>query len=158
MASSYTDPGAWRIAMDATEATLSMSTPGGRLTQELPRVSGSFFLRPSGALAGFALRLLLPPHWDGPQVPSWEAADLDVDEQAWLRLGRHEVCRPVFVLCTRVPGEHSYTKIVLETSFSSWSLRLPGAAWHRPRPVTLRLFSEIRSVEDAPGSIHDRPR
>ncbi|MEV0162410.1 hypothetical protein B0I32_106105 [Nonomuraea fuscirosea] len=143
----HTGPGAWRIAMDATEATLSVGTSGRRRSlSDPPGVSGAFYLRPSGALAGFALRLPLRPPAPGAEAPVllWESADLESEGRAWLRFGRQEVCRAVSVLCAGVPGAHPYVKIVLETAFSSWSLRLPGVRWPRPRMVTLRLFSEIR--------------
>lgn len=146
----------WRIAMDATETTLSTSA---RLLYAAPGLSGAFYLRPGGGLAGFALRLPLPPRRDGPTELWWEAADLDArgGGQTWLRAGRREVCRPVSVLCAEVPGERPYEKIVLETAFSSWALRLPGAPRLRPRRLTLRLFSEIRTAGNPTGNAPDRP-
>ncbi|WP_043636338.1 hypothetical protein [Nonomuraea candida] len=74
----------------------------------------------------------------------WESAELDSDAHAWLRFGGQAVHSPVSVICAEIPGEHPYVKVVLETVFSSRYLRLPGWAWPRSRPVTLRLFSEIR--------------
>ncbi|AQZ69603.1 unnamed protein product [[Actinomadura] parvosata subsp. kistnae] len=144
---------AWRIAMDATEATLSASTSPDPLFT-LPSLDGAFYLRPGGGLAGFALRLPLPARRGEPQDLWWEAADLDREGRAWLRLGQHEVCRAVSVLCAEIPGERPYEKIVLETAFSSWSLRLPGVPLLRPRRLTLRLFSELRPAESTP----DLPR
>ncbi|MFB4270591.1 hypothetical protein [Nonomuraea sp. GTA35] len=140
---------AWRIAMDATEATLSTGTSDEPL-YPLPGLTGAFYLRPGGALAGFALRLPLPARRGEPRDLWWEAADLDRDGRAWLRFGQQEVCRAVSVLCAEIPGERPYEKIVLETAFSSWSLRLPGVPLLRPRRLTLRLFSELRTTESTP--------
>ncbi|GAA3601229.1 hypothetical protein GCM10022419_101800 [Nonomuraea rosea] len=149
----YTDPDSWRIALDATEATLSVNTAKGpRTLYEAPQINGAFYLRPSGSLAGFSMRLPLASSRAGePPVLWWESADLDLDGAAWLRLGQQEVLSDVSVLRAEVPGERPYLKIVMETVFSSWSLRLPALAWRPPRMVTLRLFSEIRSAEDVPG-------
>ncbi|UBU11319.1 hypothetical protein [Nonomuraea gerenzanensis] len=144
---------AWRIAMDATEATLTTSTSKDPL-YTLPGLDGAFYLRPGGELAGFALRLPLPSRRGGQRDLWWEAADLDREGRAWLRYGQQEVCREVSVLCRQIPGERPYEKIVLETAFSSWSLRLPGVPLLRPRRLTLRLFSELRTVESTP----DLPR
>ncbi|MEW9552832.1 hypothetical protein [Nonomuraea sp. NPDC050783] len=143
-------PGAWQIVLEATEARLTTSGREGiRLLCAPPRLDGSFYLRPGGALAGFDLRLpLLPPgrerHGE-PPVLCWEAADLDRDGHGRLRYGNREVCSPVSAVCAEIPGGRPYVKIVLETVFPSGSLHLPGSSWLRPRPVTLRLFSEIRA-------------
>jgi hypothetical protein len=137
--SSHTGPGSWRIAMEATGAALTVgSWRGKRLLYELPRLSGAFYLRPGGTLAGFDLRLPLP---EGGEL-TWDSADLDRRSRSRLRFGGQEVRAAVSVLCVEVPGEHPYWKIVLEAEFSSWRLRLPGAG--RCRPVTLTVFSEIR--------------
>ncbi|MFC4122112.1 hypothetical protein [Nonomuraea zeae] len=147
--SPYTDPDSWRIALDATEATLSVHTrKGPRTLYVVPRIDGAFYLRPDGPLAGFSLQLPLPSSRGGDApVLWWESADLDLDGAAWLRLGRQEARSQVSVLRAEIPGERPYLKIVMETVFPSWSLRLPALAWHPPRAVTLRLFSEIRSAE-----------
>ncbi|WP_049561599.1 hypothetical protein [Nonomuraea sp. SBT364] len=140
---SHIGPGSWRIVLEATEATLTTSTrKGPRLLFALPRLDGAFYLRPHAGLAGFALQLPLPSRRAEPPVLHWESAELDRDGHAWLRFGRQEVRSPVSVLCAEIPGERPYVKIVLETVFSPSSLRLP--AWFLPRPVTLRLFTEIR--------------
>ncbi|MEV7808763.1 hypothetical protein AB0O28_38005 [Microbispora sp. NPDC088329] len=160
---SYTDPSAWRIAMDASEGTLSMTTSKGpRLLHELPCFHGSFYLSPVGLLAGFTLQLPLPVHparlrKDEAPVLFWESVDLEADDtpnqvlgNARLRLGRREVSAGVSGLCTEVPVGHSgrpYLKIVLETVFPSVSLRWPVEAWQRLRPVTLKLFTEIRPAD-----------
>ncbi|TYB69098.1 hypothetical protein FXF51_07550 [Nonomuraea sp. PA05] len=136
---------AWRIAMDATEATLSAG-PSDEPLYTFPELDGAFYLRPGGELAGFALRLPLRSRRGEPRDLWWEAADLDREGRAWLRYGQQEVCRAVSVLCREIPGERPYEKIVLETAFSSWGLRLPGVPLLRPRRVTLRLFSELRTV------------
>lgn len=141
-ASSHIGPGSWRIVLEATQARLTTRGRRGlRLLYAPPRVDGSFYLRPDTALAGFSLRLPLPSHRPGPPALRWESADLDRDPHAWLRSGHREVRAPVSVVCAAVPGERPYVKIVLETVFPS-SLLLPP--WLRTRPVTLRLFSEIR--------------
>ncbi|WP_336208689.1 hypothetical protein [Nonomuraea sp. LPB2021202275-12-8] len=146
-----TGPGSWRIALEATEARLTTSRQQGLwLLYAPPRLDGAFYLRPNtAALAGFALRLPLPSHRAEPPVLHWESAELDRDAHAWLRFGRQAVRSPVSVVCAEIPGERPYVKIVLETVFSSRSLRLP--AWLPPRPVTLRLFSEIRPTDRSPG-------
>lgn len=160
---SYTDPSAWRIAMDASEGTLSMTTSKGpRLLHELPCFHGSFYLRPAGLLAGFTLQLPLPvyPSWlqeDEAPVLFWESVDLEAQDppnqvlgNARLRLGRRQVSAGVSGLCTEVPVGHSgrpYLKIVLETVFPSVSLRWPAEAWQRLRPVTLKLLTEIRPAD-----------
>lgn len=141
----YTDPGSWQIALEATDATLSMSTARGpRTLYRTSEISGAFYLRPDGSLAGFSLELPFPRRWGEPVSLSWEAADLDTDESVSLRLGENETRADVSVLSVVIPGEPAYVKIVLETAFSPRSLRLPGLGLHRARPVTLRLFSEIR--------------
>src|SRR5262245_2619133 len=86
-------PGAWRIAMDATEVTLWTR----RLTRQrplyvVPGISGAFYLRPSGALAGFSLELPLPARRGEAPVLVWESEDLENEGRAWLRLGHREVC------------------------------------------------------------------
>ncbi|MGI5273418.1 hypothetical protein ACQEUU_30040 [Nonomuraea sp. CA-218870] len=134
--SSHLGPGSWRIVLEATQARLTTSGRGGVRLRYAPRVGGSFYLRPDTTLAGFALRLPLPAEL------LWESADLDRDGHAWLRLGDREVRSPVTVVCAAIPGARPYVKIVLETVFRSSSLGLPGVSW--PRPVTLRLFTEIR--------------
>lgn len=169
--SSHIEPGSWRIVLEATEARLTTSGRRGRSVLFEPlRLDGAFYLRPDAALAGFDLRLPLasprakppvppltshraeppvPPltsHHAEPPVLHWEAVDLDRGAHAWLRCGGRAVRSPVSVVCAEIPGEHPYVKIVLETVFASNSLRLPGRSWLRPRPVTLRLFSEIRST------------
>ncbi|GGO07941.1 hypothetical protein GCM10010116_16050 [Microbispora rosea subsp. aerata] len=164
---SYTDPSAWRIAMDASGGTLSMTTSKGpRLLHELPCFHGSFYLSPVGLLTGFTLQLPLPvcPSWlreDEAPVLFYESVDLEAEKarnqvlgNARLRLGRRETSAAVSGLCTEVPVGHSgraYLKIVLETVFPSVSLRWPSEAWQRLRPVTLKLFTEIRPA-DAPGT------
>ncbi|WP_101786687.1 hypothetical protein [Nonomuraea indica] len=149
--SSHIGPGSWRIVLEATEARLTTSRrKGPRLLYAPPRLDGAFYLRPDAALAGFALRLPLPSHRAEQPVLHWESAELDRDARAWLRLGRHEVCAPVSVVCAEIPGERPYVKIVLETVFFSGGLRLPGLLV--PRPVTLRLFSEIRPADAFPAS------
>ncbi|MBX6383859.1 MAG: hypothetical protein IRZ07_12935 [Microbispora sp.] len=162
---SYTDPGAWRIDMDASEATLSMTTSKGpRLLHKLPGFHGSFYVSPVGLLAGFTLRLPLPvyPPWlredEAPEL-YYESVDLEaakapnqVRGNARLRLGSRETSAAVSGLCTPVPAGHlgrPYLKIVLETVFASVRLRWPAEAWRRLRPVTLTLFTEIRPA-DAP--------
>jgi hypothetical protein len=138
--------GSWQIAMDATEATVSMSTwLGPRPLYDVPEITGSFYLRPGGGLAGFALRIPLPS-----QELTWDSADLDRGGRSRIRLGRRETGAAVSVLCAQVPGERPYYKVVLETAFSSWRLRLPGVPLYRPRRITLTLFSEIYIVK-APG-------
>lgn len=155
--SSHIGPGSWRIVLEATEARLTTSRrKGPRLLYAPPRLDGAFYLRPDAALAGFALRLPLPSRRAEPPVLHWESAELDRDGHAWLRLGRREVCSPVSVVCAEIPGERPYVKIVLETVFASTGLRLPG--WLPPRPVTLRLFSEIRPAGAFPGSSDDETR
>ncbi|MEU7884923.1 hypothetical protein AB0B54_05440 [Microbispora bryophytorum] len=160
---SYTDPSAWRIAMDASEGTLSMTTSKGpRLLHELPCFHGSFYVSPVGLLAGFTLQLPLPvyPSWlreDEAPVLFWESVDLEAEDapnqvqgNARLRLGRREISAAVSGLCTEVPVGQSgrpYLKIVLETVFPSVSLRWPVEAWQRLRPVTLKLFTEIRPAD-----------
>ncbi|GAA0824073.1 hypothetical protein ACFQVD_06090 [Streptosporangium amethystogenes subsp. fukuiense] len=171
---SYIDPSAWRVPMDAIGGTLSMNTSKGpRLLYELPCFHGSFYLRPSGVLAGFALQLPLPscPAWlrdDEAPVLFWESVDLaadgssnGVDGQARLRLGRQEAFTTVSGLCTEIPvgrSGRSYLKIILETVFSSLLLRWPAEAQKRLRPATLKLFGEIRPARVAPGSVPDQPR
>lgn len=142
----HPDPGAWRIAMDATEVTLwTRRMTAQRPLYVVPDISGTFYLRRSGTLAGFALRLPLPAtRRGGTPVLEWESEDLENEGRAWLRLGHREVCRPVSVLCAEIPGARPYVKIVMETVFSSLSLRPPAMAWGLPRKVTLRLFSEVR--------------
>jgi hypothetical protein len=130
--------GSWRIALEATEATLTTSS--GPLYAP-PRLDGAFYLRPDATLAGFDLRLPLA----SPEALLWESADFDRDGHAWLRLGRQAVRSPVSVICAEIPGERPYVKIIMETVFSSSSLRLPTMTRFRPRRVTLRLFTEIRS-------------
>ncbi|MBB6347182.1 hypothetical protein FHU36_003727 [Nonomuraea muscovyensis] len=148
--SSHIGPGSWRIVLEATEARLTTSRrKGPRLLYAPPRLDGAFYLRPNAALAGFALQLPLPSHRAEPPVLHWESAELDRDAHAWLRFGRQAVRSPVSVVCAEIPGERPYVKIVLETVFSSGSLRLP--VWFPPRPVTLRLFSEIRPTDRSPG-------
>ncbi|GAA4188210.1 hypothetical protein AB0C10_12685 [Microbispora amethystogenes] len=160
---SHADPSAWRIAMDASEGTLSMTTSKGpRLLHELPCFHGSFYLSPPGLLAGFTLQLPLPvyPSWlqeDEAPVLFWESVDLETGHapnevmgNARLRLGRRETSATVSALCTEVPVAgtgRSYLKIVLETVFPSVSLRWPAEAWQRLRPVTLKLFTEIRPAD-----------
>ncbi|MGP4104889.1 hypothetical protein [Nonomuraea sp. KM90] len=153
MAFSYTDPDAWRIAMNVTEATLTMDTPRKlRLLDKVPEVIGSFFLRPSGGLAGFSLRLPLSSRRAVPPVLVWESANLELGEPATLRLGEQEVSSAVSVVCAEIPGEHPYVKIVLETEFPSKALLLPSTWWRRPGTVRLRLFSELHSAEKATGT------
>ncbi|WP_219467130.1 hypothetical protein [Nonomuraea rhizosphaerae] len=154
----YTDPGSWRIAMEASAATLSVSTmKGPRVLHELPSFDGAFRLTPAGLLAGFSLRLPLP---DRDACLLWEATDLAVPARmnalartnapggrAKVRLGRRETVADLSALCARVPDARfgrAYLKIVLETVFPSLSLRWPAKA--RLRPVALKLFSEIRPV------------
>ncbi|MEV0616485.1 hypothetical protein AB0I81_24435 [Nonomuraea sp. NPDC050404] len=138
--------GSWRIAMDATEATLSMDTwLGPRPLYDVPEITGSFYLRPSGGLAGFALLIPLPS-----RALRWDAADLDRGGRSRIRLGEREIGAAVSVLCAQVPGERPYYKVVLETAFSSWRLGLPGVPRLRPRRIALTLFSEIYIVK-APG-------
>ncbi|WP_043625521.1 hypothetical protein [Nonomuraea candida] len=166
---SHIEPGSWRIATEATEARMSI---GRRRERGLPLdVTGAFYLRPSGALAGFTLLLSPPGHPGGPPERTggsparpdgssarpggapelrWEAADLDREGQAWLRFGEQETRSAVSVLDAEIPGEHPYLKIVLETEFSSRRLRLPGLPRLWPRRVTVTLFSEIRPLEGAP--------
>ncbi|NRQ37782.1 hypothetical protein HII36_39030 [Nonomuraea sp. NN258] len=163
--SSHIEPGSWRIVLEATEARLTTNGRQGPRPLYAPsRLDGSFYLRPTGTLAGFDLHLPLPlpphrfssprpssprfsSHRAEPPVLHWESAELDGDARAWLRFGSLEVCSPVSVMCAEIPGERPYVKIVLETVFWSGSLRLPGSRWLRPRPVTLRLFTEIRNAE-----------
>ncbi|MEV4109774.1 hypothetical protein [Nonomuraea sp. NPDC049695] len=135
---SYTDPGAWRIAMDASEAILSTGA-GTRAFH------GSFYLSPAGSLAGFRLRLAFPGM---PEPLFWDSVSLDggpeVRGVGRLRLGSREAVTRVSGLCVQVPfgrAGDSYLKIVLAASFSPLQLRWPR--W-RLRPVTLRLFSEVR--------------
>ncbi|MET7328372.1 hypothetical protein [Nonomuraea sp. NPDC005650] len=132
-----TDPSAWRIVMDASEATLS----SGHETRDF---DGSFYLSPDESLAGFTLRLSLP----GAPELLWESASLEggteVRGSSLLHLGRRTARADVSGFCARVPvglTGSSYLKIVLTATFSPLRLRWPG--W-RVRPVTLRLFSEIR--------------
>ncbi|GAA5042562.1 hypothetical protein HNP84_002139 [Thermocatellispora tengchongensis] len=156
---SHADPVSWRVATEASAGKLSMNTSkGSRLLHELPRFHGSFTLSRAGLLAGFALRLPLPPGarpaWlraEEPPLLSWESVGLsaggppsNVGGRARLRLGRRETFTPVWGLCAEVPAGRPYFKIVLETVFPSSSLHWPAEAWRRLRPVTLTLFSEIR--------------
>lgn len=148
--SSHIGPGSWRIVLEATEARLTTSgRKGPRLLYAPPHLDGAFYLRPNATLAGFALRLPLSSRRAGAPVLYWESAELDRDGHAWLRLGRRAVRTPVSIVCAEIPGERLYVKIVLETVFSSGDLRLPGRL--RQRPVTLRLFSEIRPADGLPG-------
>jgi hypothetical protein len=140
-ASSHTGP--WTIALEATQARLTVHGRRGLRLLHAPPVEGSFYLRPDGALAGFALRL---PLRHG--VLRWESADVDRDGRAWLRLRDREVRAPVTVVCAEIPGPRPYVKIVLDTVFRSAALGLRGALW--PRPVRLRVFSEIRSHRPGP--------
>jgi hypothetical protein len=133
----YTDPNAWRIAMDASEATLSAGLGSGDF-------DGSFYLSPAGSLAGFTLRLSLP----GTPELLWESVSLEggseVRGSSRLMLGRRVARAEVSGFCAHVPvGQtgSSYLKIVLAATFSPLRLRRPR--W-RLRPVTLRLFTEIR--------------
>jgi hypothetical protein len=154
--------------MDASAGTLSTNTAAGPvLLYELPCFHGSFYLRPTGLLAGFTLQLPLPscPSWlreDEAPVLFWESGNLDSDEssggvdgRARLRLGRRQTFAAVSGRCTEVPTGRTgrpYLKIVLETVFPPLSLRWPTYARQRLRPVTLKLFSEIRPVEVVPRS------
>ncbi|MCK2218744.1 hypothetical protein MF672_033860 [Actinomadura sp. ATCC 31491] len=160
--SSHIEPGSWRIVLEATEVRLTTSGRKGlRLLYAPPRLDGSFYLRPGGpadadprpggGLAGFDLRLpLAAPRRGEPPALLWEAAELDRDGHGRLRFGGRELRAPVSAVCAAVPGGRPYVKIVLETVFSSADLRLPATAgWLRPRPVTLRLFSEIRPATAA---------
>ncbi|MBE1593588.1 hypothetical protein ACFPOI_23235 [Nonomuraea angiospora] len=136
----YTDPDAWRIAMDASEVTLSAGLGSGDF-------DGSFYLSPAGSLAGFTLRLCLP----GMPELLWESVSLaggpEVRGSSRLLLDGRVARADVSGLCARVPvgrAGSSYLKIVLTAAFSPLRLRRPR--W-RLRPVTLRLFTEIRPAE-----------
>ncbi|MEV1173999.1 hypothetical protein [Nonomuraea sp. NPDC049784] len=142
----YTDPGAWRIAMDASEAKLST----GLGTHDF---QGSFYLDPAGSLAGFTLRLAFP----GAAELCWDSVSLEGGPQVRgagrFRIGRRETVAGVSGLCVQVPvgrTGRSYLKIVLAATFSPLRLRWPRA---RLRPVTLQLFSEIRplAADSEPG-------
>ncbi|GLW67538.1 hypothetical protein Arub01_57810 [Actinomadura rubrobrunea] len=157
----YADPKAWKVDADASEATLSlMDRRGPRPLLRLTDFHGSFYLRPNGDLAGFALHLELPPEarssWPGGQAaPSlfWESVNLRPSRERGLIgrgrlcLGRRETWSTVSGMCTRVPcrdSELPYLKIVLDTMFASLALRWPAEAARHFRPVTLQLFTEIR--------------
>ncbi|WP_055483518.1 hypothetical protein [Sphaerimonospora mesophila] len=155
----YSDPSAWRIAMEASAGTISMMTSNEpKVLYELPRFHGSFYLSRHGLLAGFTLRLPLPvrPGWlreESEPVLFWESMELWADGaqnrvggRALLRLGRREIVTAVSGLCVEVPvgSGRPYLKIVLEAVFPSVSLRWPPQARQRLRPVMLKLFSEIR--------------
>ncbi|MFC7584886.1 hypothetical protein ACFQYP_14940 [Nonomuraea antimicrobica] len=132
--------------------TLSVDTGRGPRVLYAPRrISGAFFLRPNGSLAGFSLRLPLPSRVARTPVPvlRWESTSLETGPTAALRLGRQEVQTAVSVLCAEIPGDPAYVKVVLEGTFCSWGLRLPALAWRRPRRVRLRLFTEIRVAHAA---------
>jgi hypothetical protein len=164
----YTDPASWRIAMEASAASLSMNTlKGPRLLDELPWFQGSFRLTRAGLPAGFTLRLPLPtrPEWLREEETAellWESVSLEAagipnqfGGRTRLRLGRRETFASVSALCAKIPVGRSgrpYLKIVLETVFPSLSLRWPREARLRLRPVTLKLFSEIRLAETTPPS------
>ncbi|MFI7642610.1 hypothetical protein [Nonomuraea sp. NPDC049400] len=142
---SYTDPGAWRIAMDASEAML----PTGLVTRDF---HGSFYLSPAGSLAGFTLRFALP----GAAELCWDSVSLEggrvVRGSSRLWTGGRETRAGVSGLCVPVPVGHAgrtYLKIVLSATFSPLRLRWPKA---RLRPVTLRLFSEIRPLTPEAGT------
>src|SRR5690606_10144011 len=141
-ASSHIGPGSWRIVLEATQARLTTRGRRGlRLLYAPPRVDGSFYLRPDTALAGFSLRLPLPSHRPGPPALRWESADLDRDPYAWLRSGHREVRAPVAGGRAAAPGEPPDAPIGRERRVPPALMRAP---WLRTRPVTLRLFSEIR--------------
>lgn len=156
----YSDPSAWRIAMEASAGTISMMTSNEpKILYELPIFQGSFYLSRHGLLAGFTLRLPLParPGWlRGEAEPAliWESMELwaesapnRVGGRTLLRLGRRQIVTAVSGLCVEVPvggSAQPYLKIVLEAVFPSVSLRWPPQARQRLRPVMLKLFSEIR--------------
>ncbi|MFF5260935.1 hypothetical protein ACFY4C_18505 [Actinomadura viridis] len=165
----YSDPSAWRIDTDASEGTLAMVMQDGpRPLFRLPRFHGSFYLRPTGRLAGFALHLDLPEEarparLRGQEPPTlyWESTDLrtgtanDLDGRGMLQLGRRETWTAVSGVCSPVPYARSglpYLKIVLETTFPSLALWWPQEARRRLRPVLLTLFAEIRPARVGPGS------
>ncbi|NBE97783.1 hypothetical protein FE391_36050 [Nonomuraea sp. KC401] len=141
---------AWRIAVEASEGLV---TAGARPVYALPSFRGSFYLRPAASLAGFALSFPLPSPAPSPGELTWEAVELgaggsprEVAGQGSLRLGRRLAFAPVSGRCVEVPGGRSgrpYLKIMLVTRLPL-ALRWPPSAWHRLRPATLRLFTEIR--------------
>ncbi|MEO3803647.1 hypothetical protein [Nonomuraea sp. B1E8] len=145
---SHADPAAWRVAVDASEGLVSAGT---RLLHTLPAFHGSFYLRPSGSLAGFALSFPLPSRHGEELV--WEAVELgsggsrrEITGQGSLRVGRRLAFAPVSGRCVEVPGGRRgrpYLKIVLSTRLPL-ALRWPPSPWHRLRPATLQLFTEIR--------------
>ncbi|TDE42185.1 hypothetical protein E1295_28255 [Nonomuraea mesophila] len=149
---SHAGHAAWRIAVEASEGLV---TAGPRPVCALPAFRGSFYLRPAGSLAGFALSFPLPS--PAPGELTWEAVELgaggsphEVAGQGCLRLGRRVAFAPVSGRCVEVPGGRSgrpYLKIVLVTRLPL-VLRWPRPAWHRLRPATLRLFTEIRPAPE----------
>jgi hypothetical protein len=156
----YFDPRAWRVDPDAAEGTLAMVTQNGpRPLLRLPRFHGSFYLRPTGRLAGFALWLDLPAEARPPrargreQALYWESVDLRPGEaneltgRGLVRLGRREARSDVAGICSEVPNARStrpYLKLVLRTVVPSLALGWPPEARRRGRPVLLTLFAEIR--------------
>lgn len=157
----YDRPDAWEIAPDASEASLTMPTRRGpRVLARFPGFHGSFYLRPTGELAGFAFFLPIPPAASssrGDRRPSrslyWESVDLSHQDarnftgEGRLRLDEQEIWATVDGRIAQVPCRGSalpYLKVVLMTEFRAVGLGWPRPAAVRLKRVSLHFFTEIR--------------
>ncbi len=151
----------WEISEPMTRGSLASPTRrGARPVGQVSSFHGSFYLRPNGHLAGFAIHLGLYPdrmsgvaHKKGAErVLFWEAIDLThVNDRDFTGRCILQTSRRTFhtrthgkIVTAAMPGhELPYWRITLTAEFRGIQLSWPPSLRYLFRRVEMRFFTEI---------------
>ena len=150
------------MAPEVSEASLTMARRlGRRRVISFSGLRGSFYLRPTGEVAGFAFLLTIPQAASRRQYRnpgrrtrslSWEAVDVSYSDrnnfssEGRLRLNGQEVWATAYGQIAQIPSHGSprpYLRVMLATDFRAFVLGWPRPTTRPLKPVRLRLFTEI---------------